>query len=77
MTDYLNFIEIIHARPAEMAVADGEASGLDDGGIDPQTGAHAQHGPAILGDVGLEKGKGEGHGAVLAPKAALAKCLWA
>ena len=71
----LDLIKIIHACPTEMPVADGKTCGFDDCSPDAKAGAHAQHSPAILGDIGLEEGKGEGHGSCLAPAGGLAKCL--
>jgi hypothetical protein len=48
-------VEIVHAGPAEVAVGDRKARGLDNMGRHIQTRAEAQNRSGVLGDIGLEK----------------------
>jgi hypothetical protein len=50
-----DLVEVVHARPAEVAIRDREAGRLDDVGLDIKAGAQAQNGPGVLRDIGLKK----------------------
>lgn len=55
-------IEIIHPGPAQAAVAEDEAAGLDDLDRQIQAGGEPQQRADILRNIGLEQGEGEGFG---------------
>jgi hypothetical protein len=50
-----HLVEIIHAGPAEMAVGNRKAGGLDDVSRHVEAGAETQNRPGVLGNIGLEK----------------------
>jgi hypothetical protein len=62
VTAKLDLLEIIHPGAPELGIGPHESARADHVGGHAEAGAKAQHGPAILGDVGLEKG--EAHGGV-------------
>ena len=57
-----DMIEIVHAGATEMTVGDRKTGRLDNRRPDAKTGASAQHGARILGDVGLVEGQAERSG---------------
>jgi hypothetical protein len=64
--------EVIHTRTPELPVACRKSCGLDDSSGEPQTGAHAQNGARVLGDIRLIKGNHKrGRGARLQMRVAI------
>jgi hypothetical protein len=52
-----DMVEIIHPGAPKMFIGDGKPCRFDDRGRDAKASAHAQHGPAILRNIRLIKGK--------------------
>ena len=50
-----DLIEVIHARPAEMAIGDRKPGRLDDMRLHIEAGTQAENRPGVLRNVGLKK----------------------
>jgi len=49
-----HLVEIVHARPAEVAIGHRKARGLDNMGRHVKARTQAQDSPGVLGYIGLE-----------------------